>query len=154
MITGMHTVMYAQDAEQARAFLRDVLGFRSVDAGQGWLIFALPPMELGVHPIEPDASENAGRGNRGAKAAARSAQTAAADKDADACGGHGRHPRCDLYLLCDDVQRTVSELERKGVEFTSPVMDRGWGLVTTFKVPGAGAIGLYQPKHPTAIQAG
>ena len=49
--------MFAEDAEAARAFLRDVLGFEHVDAGGGWLIFALPPTELGVHPVSgPDHS--------------------------------------------------------------------------------------------------
>jgi len=46
MITGMHAVIYTRDAEADRAFFRDVLGFSSVDAGDGWLIFAIPPAEL------------------------------------------------------------------------------------------------------------
>ncbi len=50
MITGAHTILYTRDAEADRAFLRDVLGFDSVDAGGGWLIFALPPAEVAVHP--------------------------------------------------------------------------------------------------------
>ena len=50
MITGAHTIVYTRDAEADRAFLRDVLGFDSVDAGGGWLIFALPPSEVAVHP--------------------------------------------------------------------------------------------------------
>ena len=50
-ITGAHAIVFSQDAEGVRAFFRDTLGFRSVDAGGGWLIFALPPAELGVHPI-------------------------------------------------------------------------------------------------------
>jgi catechol 2,3-dioxygenase-like lactoylglutathione lyase family enzyme len=52
MITGAHALIHSQDAEADRAFFRDVLGFPSVDAGDGWLIFALPPSELGVHPAE------------------------------------------------------------------------------------------------------
>jgi catechol 2,3-dioxygenase-like lactoylglutathione lyase family enzyme len=52
MITGIHAIAYAEDAERARAFFRDVLELASVDAGHGWLIFALPPAELGVHPAE------------------------------------------------------------------------------------------------------
>lgn len=52
MISGAHTIVYSKDAEADRAFLRDVLGFASVDAGRGWLIFALPPSELAVHPGE------------------------------------------------------------------------------------------------------
>ena len=53
MIGAVHTILYAKDADAARAFFRDVLGFDSVDAGDGWLIFALPPAELAVHP-EPE----------------------------------------------------------------------------------------------------
>lgn len=52
MIFGAHLVIFSQDAESDRAFLRDVLGLSSVDAGHGWLIFALPPAELAVHPGE------------------------------------------------------------------------------------------------------
>ena len=52
MITGAHAIIYTQQAEDVRAFLRDVLGFTSVDAGEGWLIFALPPTELAVHPTD------------------------------------------------------------------------------------------------------
>jgi catechol 2,3-dioxygenase-like lactoylglutathione lyase family enzyme len=52
MIFGGHVVIYSKDATADRAFLRDVLGFASVDAGHGWLIFALPPAEVAVHPAE------------------------------------------------------------------------------------------------------
>jgi catechol 2,3-dioxygenase-like lactoylglutathione lyase family enzyme len=52
MITGMHAIVYSSQAEEARAFLRDVLGFSSVDGGGGWLLFALPPAELAVHHAE------------------------------------------------------------------------------------------------------
>jgi catechol 2,3-dioxygenase-like lactoylglutathione lyase family enzyme len=52
VITAAHAIIYSSDAEADRAFLRDVLGFASVDAGGGWLIFALPPAELAVHPHE------------------------------------------------------------------------------------------------------
>jgi catechol 2,3-dioxygenase-like lactoylglutathione lyase family enzyme len=52
MITGAHVVLYTKDAEADRAFFRDVLGFVSVDAGHGWLIFALPPAEVAMHPAE------------------------------------------------------------------------------------------------------
>ncbi|MCC6678317.1 MAG: VOC family protein [Phycisphaerales bacterium] len=112
MVNAVHTLLYARDAEKARAFLRDILDLPCVDAGRGWLIFALPPAEIAVHP------------------------------DEEAPG------RCELYLMCDDVHKTVAELRAKGVEFTSPVADRGWGLVTMLAVPGFGAMGLYQPKHP------
>ncbi|HYE62079.1 MAG TPA: VOC family protein [Phycisphaerales bacterium] len=52
MITGAHAILYCEDAEKARAFLRDVLKFEHVDAGHGWLIFALPPAEVACHPLE------------------------------------------------------------------------------------------------------
>jgi len=52
MLTGAHVVIYTKDAEADRAFFRDVLGFRSVDAGHGWLIFALPAAEAAFHPSD------------------------------------------------------------------------------------------------------
>src|SRR5256714_14243675 len=52
MINGAHAIIFSKDAEAVRAFLRDALGFASVDAGGGWLIFALPPAELAAHPTE------------------------------------------------------------------------------------------------------
>jgi catechol 2,3-dioxygenase-like lactoylglutathione lyase family enzyme len=55
MITSVHTLIYADDAAAARAFFRDVLGFPVVDDGDGWLIFKLPPAELGLHPTDGGA---------------------------------------------------------------------------------------------------
>ena len=55
--------------------------------------------------------------------------------------------------MCDDLKATMTDLKRKGVEFTRGVVDEGWGLVTSIRLPGGGALGLYQPKHPTAIKA-
>lgn len=52
MITGAHVIVYSRDAEADRAFVRDVLGFPAVDAGDGWLIFGLPPAEIAVHPTD------------------------------------------------------------------------------------------------------
>ena len=52
MIYGAHVIIYSTDAEADRAFIRDVLGFRGVDAGEGWLIFKLPPAEVAVHPTD------------------------------------------------------------------------------------------------------
>jgi catechol 2,3-dioxygenase-like lactoylglutathione lyase family enzyme len=52
MINGAHVVIYSKNAEADRAFLRDVLGFRHVDVGHGWLIFGLPASEIAVHPSE------------------------------------------------------------------------------------------------------
>ena len=115
MITGTHAIIYAQDAEQTRAFFRDVLGFSNVDARDGWLIFKLPPAELGIHPTRIEEAHR---------------------------GGH------EIYFLCDDIDATVTELQAKGVEFLTAVEDRGFGLMTTMRVPGAGEVGLYEPKHP------
>jgi len=55
MIFGAHVILYSQDAAADRAFFRDVLGYPSVDAGHDWLIFALPPAELAVHPADAGA---------------------------------------------------------------------------------------------------
>jgi hypothetical protein len=52
MITGAHSIIYSRDADGVRAFFRDVLELPSVDAGHGWLIFALPPAEVAAHPTE------------------------------------------------------------------------------------------------------
>jgi hypothetical protein len=52
MIFGAYVILCSKDANADRDFLRDVLGFSSVDAGHGWLIFALPPAEMAVHPEE------------------------------------------------------------------------------------------------------
>jgi predicted enzyme related to lactoylglutathione lyase len=50
VITGVHALVFTDDADGVRRFFRDVLDFPSVDAGDGWLVFALPPAELGIHP--------------------------------------------------------------------------------------------------------
>jgi catechol 2,3-dioxygenase-like lactoylglutathione lyase family enzyme len=113
MIFGAHVIVYSKDAAADRAFLREVLGFSSVDAGHGWLIFALPPSEAAVHPAE----EN------------------------------GRH---ELYLLCDDLKAEISALGEKGVQ-CSEVHEERWGSITRIQLPGGGVVGLYQPKHPTAL---
>jgi catechol 2,3-dioxygenase-like lactoylglutathione lyase family enzyme len=52
VITGVHAIVFSPDAEKVRAFFTDVLEMRSVDAGGGWLVFALPPAELAVHPAD------------------------------------------------------------------------------------------------------
>jgi catechol 2,3-dioxygenase-like lactoylglutathione lyase family enzyme len=53
----------------------------------------------------------------------------------------------DISFYCDDIEKTVAELKARGVEFTEPVADHGYGLVTHFKVPGGFAIQLYQPRY-------
>ena len=54
MINGIHTLIFTKDPERARSFFRDILKFTAVDAGEGWLIFALPPAELGIHPTDKE----------------------------------------------------------------------------------------------------
>lgn len=53
----------------------------------------------------------------------------------------------NISFYCDDIERTVAELQARGVEFTEPVTNQGYGLVTHFKVPGGFAVQLYQPLY-------
>jgi catechol 2,3-dioxygenase-like lactoylglutathione lyase family enzyme len=63
----------------------------------------------------------------------------------------GRH---ELYLMCDDIQATVQELEAKGVVFAREVIAAGFGLLTAIVLPGGGELGLYEPRHPSPLTAG
>jgi hypothetical protein len=60
-IIGAHVLLYSPEPEALRAVFRDVFGFKYVDAGEGWLIFALPPAEIGVHPAEGPTYESGTR---------------------------------------------------------------------------------------------
>jgi catechol 2,3-dioxygenase-like lactoylglutathione lyase family enzyme len=60
-------------------------------------------------------------------------------------------PTNEIYLLCDDLAIEMQQLEEKGVVFT-PVDEERWGTITRFSLPGGTTIGLYQPKHPTALR--
>ena len=113
MISGTHIVVSSKDAEADRAFFRDTLGFRSVDAGHGWLIFALPPAEGAFHPSEANDVH-------------------------------------ELYFLCDDLKAEMASLAEKHV-VCSAVQEARWGTIAKMQLPGGGEIGLYQPKHPTAL---
>jgi catechol 2,3-dioxygenase-like lactoylglutathione lyase family enzyme len=113
MISGAHVIVHSKDAEADRAFFRNVLGLASVDAGHGWLIFALPPAEAAFHPAD----------------------------------GNDRH---ELYFMCDDLKAEILALVKKGVR-CSDVHEERWGAITKLRLPGGGEIGLYQPKHPTAL---
>jgi catechol 2,3-dioxygenase-like lactoylglutathione lyase family enzyme len=113
MISGAHVVVYSKNADADRAFFRDVLGFKSVDAGHGWLIFALPPAEAAVHPSDESCAH-------------------------------------ELYFMCDDLDAEMASLAKKGVR-CSKVQELRWGSITKMPLPGGGEIGLYQPKHPTAL---
>ena len=114
MISGAHVIVYSKDAEADRAFFRDVLGFKSVDAGHGWLIFALPPAEAAIHPSDEDGVVH------------------------------------ELYFMCDDLEAEIASLAKKNVP-CSTVQEARWGSITKMQLPGGGEVGLYQPKHPTAL---
>jgi catechol 2,3-dioxygenase-like lactoylglutathione lyase family enzyme len=92
-ITGAHVLLYSDNPEADRAFFHDVLGFRAVDAGGGWLIFALPPAEAGIHPTDGEKPQlHGGRRLLGSV----------------------------LYLMCDDLKSFIKSLKAKGVS-CSPV---------------------------------
>jgi catechol 2,3-dioxygenase-like lactoylglutathione lyase family enzyme len=113
VVFGAHVIVYSKDAEADRAFLAEVFGFESVDAGGGWLIFALPPAEVAVHPAETSGAE--------------------------------------LFLMSDDLSAEMRSLADRGV-VCSEVEEARWGSVTKVPLPGGGIMGLYQPRHPLAIE--
>jgi hypothetical protein len=61
-------------------------------------------------------------------------------------------PQHELYLMCDDVEATVADLAARGVVFEGGISDEGWGRLTTIRLPGGGALGLYEPRHPVAAR--
>jgi predicted enzyme related to lactoylglutathione lyase len=124
MINGAHFLLYSSDPDADRAFFRDVLHFQSVDAGHGWLIFALPPAELAVHPREGAVSPP--------------------NRDQDQLLGAA------LYLMCDDLEAVIRSLASSRVAVT-PIAEAPWGRHTAVQLPSGGKIGLYQPSHETAL---
>jgi hypothetical protein len=125
MIAGAHFLLYSKDPEADRAFFKTVLEFPSIDIGEGWLLFALPPAELAVHP-----------------------------GDGEFVQMHAEHSMLGvvLYLMCDDLRSLVGSLESKGVACATPV-EAEWGITTSLRLPSGGEIGLYRPTHPTMIGA-
>ncbi len=148
MITGAHVLLYSEKAELDRAFFKDVLGFPHVDVGHGWLIFALPPAEVAVHPADGEGSgtENSGAGNSAAQNSGQqnSGQQASEKQDA----AH-RQLNAVLYLMCDDLAAEVAGLKGKGASCTE-IKEERWGIVTNVRLPSGGELGLYQPKHEVA----
>ena len=112
-ITGAHVLLFSPEAEALRATLRDVFRWDFVEAHPGWLIFALPPAELGVHPSD------------GAK-----------------------H---ELWLICDELDSTVDELRRRGVEIVGDATEEDFGRWVRLRLPGGVEVPLYEPRHPLAI---
>jgi catechol 2,3-dioxygenase-like lactoylglutathione lyase family enzyme len=125
MINAVHTLIYSDDPEATRGFMRDVLGwpsFEHAESEPGWLIFKTGPSELGVHPTSYSYG-----------------------------GVEHSHPQHhSVSLMCDDVRATRAELESKGATFSDEIQDLGFGLGTTLELPGAGGILLYEPAYPPA----
>ena len=125
MIKAIHTLIYSDDPPATRAFLRDVLGWPSVvDEGSepGWLIFRTGPSEMGVHPTSGSWEG----------------------------GSYSYQRHHSVSLMCDDIAATRAELEGRGATFSNEIEDMGFGLGTMLELPGAGAILLYEPRHPEA----
>jgi hypothetical protein len=124
MITGVHFLLYSANPEADRVFFRDVLEFHATDVGGGWLIFGLPPTEVGIHPGSGEFVQM-----------------------------HADHPLLGavMYLMCDNLASTMKFLREKNVE-CSKVIEAEWGVATTVTLPSRGKIGLYQPMHPTAVR--
>ncbi|HEY7721656.1 MAG TPA: VOC family protein [Pedococcus sp.] len=124
MITALHTLVYADDPDAARAFFRDVLQLPAVDSGGGWLIFRTGSSEMGVHPASWEYE----------------GQT----------GGTDQH--FDLSFMCDDLEATMKELAARGAQFEGEVEERPWGSTIRILVPGARPVTVYQPKYdPPAL---
>ncbi|HLZ38884.1 MAG TPA: hypothetical protein VKP64_14285 [Mycobacteriales bacterium] len=84
--------------------------------------------ELGVHPSDGDGYQ-----------------------DGHPDGHRGGHQ--ELYLMCDDIEATLTALRVKGAELARPVSDESFGRVAWLRIPGGGELAMYEPRHPTAIEA-
>jgi catechol 2,3-dioxygenase-like lactoylglutathione lyase family enzyme len=126
VIIGAHIVLYSSNPEADRVFLRDVLGFRFVDDGGGWLIFALPPSEIAVHPL---------------------------GSNVPLTYGGSEFLGATLHLMCDDLASVMKSLKAKNVSCTEP-SKQPWGTSTTIRLPSDGSVGLYQPTHKTPLGIG
>lgn len=109
MIIGAHTIISSRKPGADRAFLRDVLRLPHVDAGEGWLIFGLPPAEVAIHPAR-------------------------------------RNNLHQLYFMCDDIGAFVRRMKARGVG-CGRVQQMPWGRLSQVRLPGGGAVGVYEPHH-------
>jgi len=123
IVNGVHILIYTANPEADRAFFREILGFKYLDVGHGWLIFGLPPAEAAFHPVDGNAGQQ-----------------------------HAGHQMLAsvVYLMCDDLEATVKALAAKKVACTEIEKER-WGIRTTVRLPSGGELGLYQPTHETAL---
>ena len=117
-VVGAHMLLYTSEPEALRAVLRDVFELEFVEAHPGWLIFKLPPAELGVHPA--------------------SAEFGVAAADAT------KHEIC---FMCDELEATVAELRAKGIEFEGEAQTQDFGITITMVLPGGVRVLLYQATH-------
>jgi len=124
LITAIHLLIYSDDPVATRSFFRDVFSWSFVEEPDvpGWLIFKSGPSEMGAHPTH-QVHEGV---------------------TYDAPRHH------EIFFMCDDLARTMADLENKGVEFSGSVEERDFGSTVKLKVPGADDITLYEPRHPTA----
>ena len=119
MITAVHTLIYAEDPDAARAFVRDVLQLPYADTGGGWLIFKSGPSELALHPSSWEYQGESGSTDQA----------------------------FDVSLMCDDLAATMAELAGRGAEFDGGVVEQGWGHTVQLRIPGAGTMTLYEPTY-------
>jgi predicted enzyme related to lactoylglutathione lyase len=124
VITAVHLLIYSDDAVATRNFFRDVLGWPFVEEpdAPGWLIFKSGPSELGVHPTHQ----------------IHEGQT------------YDSPRQHTISLMCNDLEATIAELERKGATFTGAIEEEDWGRTVMLQVPGADDVMLYEPRHPLA----
>jgi hypothetical protein len=123
-ITRAHILLYSDNPEADRAFFHDILNFPAVDAGGGWLTFALPPAEAGIHPSDGERRQlHGGRRLLGSV----------------------------LYLMCNDLAALLKSLQAKGVN-CSPVETEDWGIKTTIHCPAAAKLVSINPptQRPSA----
>ena len=124
MINGAHFLLYSKDPDADRAFL-------AMCSNSG-----LSRTAVGADLRAPT------RRDRGSSI----------DEDAPQPIAEGEVVGASIYLMCDDLDSTIKSLESKNV-LCSEVNEAPWGIVTTFRLPSGGEIGLYQPTHPTALES-
>ena len=127
MIKAIHTLIYSDDAEATRAFLRDVLQWPSVaapDAVPSWPIYKTGPSEMGIHPTSGGSGDQA----------------------------YSTPRHHSISLMCDDLESTVAELAAKGASFAGENQEFDFGRGIMVEVPAADPILVYEPTHPTAYE--
>jgi len=123
-IIGTHMLLYTTEPERLRAVFRDVFNWPYVDAHDGWLIFALPPAELGIHPDEGPTYESGMR--------------------------HQITFMCDdIHETIKDLR---GKGEGAGIEIKGVPQDEGFGITVMLGLPGGVEVMLYEPKHASPLE--